>query len=268
VKDNLITKIKKWSIRFLIVALLLIGVLALFIFFPALLYTNKTVIGNYAIYHTKPLNKTLLLRLDQSDFTIKSSEIYDKELKMDICLKDGSTYPGLIENVLGRDMLQTFYNKIVFTSDSINLNDNFMMIDGHKWNMVEILAHAQVHCFEFKKLGLWNSNPISKHPRWKWEGYPEYIARQYSQISNLNDCNTMLEAAEQGKRPAWLTLPDSTEILTSYLKYKIFVQYCMEVKKMSFIHFLDDTTSEETLRQEILDWSKNSHREKNVSVVH
>jgi len=49
-------------------------------------------------------------------------------------------------------------------------------------------------------------------------------------------------------------LPDSTEILTVYYKYRLLIQYCMEIKKLSFIQLLKDTTCEGTVRQQMMNW--------------
>jgi hypothetical protein len=154
---------------------------------PMLLYASKTVAGNYSLYHNKPLNQNFQQLLGQSNILIKSSELYDPKLKIDVCLKDGSNYPKLIKAVMGKDFLSSFYNKIIFEGDIINNNDNYIQLDEHKWNLTQMLAHAQVHCLEFNKYGLWQSNPIAKHPTWKWEGYPEYVARQNADQANLQN---------------------------------------------------------------------------------
>jgi hypothetical protein len=173
---------------------------------------------------------------------------------MDICLKDGSKYPSFVEKVLGRDLISTFYNKIVFTGDEVDFEKNYVAINGHKWNLTQMLAHVQVHCLEFRKYGLWKSNPLGGHPEWKWEGYPEYIARKNTQHGNLQNGIKTLLLAEEDNYSGWMTLPDSTEVLIHYFKYRLLVQYCLEVKKMSFVQLLQDTTGEETLRQEMMNW--------------
>jgi len=234
--------------------LFLFGLLILFMLNPILLYANKTVVGNYSIYHNKPIDKNFQCILEQSNSIIKSSELYDPELRMDICLKDDSKYPGLIEKVLGRDMLASFYNKMVFTCDEVNFDSNYIKLDGHKWNLTEMLAHAQVHCLEFNKYRLWKSNPIANYPGWKWEGYPEYIARQNSEIKNLQDGIKRLIQTEQVNNTGWMTLPDSTEIITTYFKYRLLVQYCLEIKRMAFVQLLKDRTPEESVRQQMLNW--------------
>src|SRR5882757_4749090 len=100
---------KKWTFRLIVTGVFLFGLLVTFMLNPILLYANKTAIGNYSIYHNKPLDKNFQHRLEQSNSIIRSSELYDPELKMDICLKDGSKYPGLIEMVMGKDLLSSFY---------------------------------------------------------------------------------------------------------------------------------------------------------------
>jgi len=116
---------KKWTFRLIVTGVFLFGLLVTFMLNPILLYANKTAIGNYSIYHNKPLDKNFQHRLEQSNSIIRSSELYDPELKMDICLKDGSKYPGLIEMVMGKDLLSSFYNKIIFTGDVVNYDCNY-----------------------------------------------------------------------------------------------------------------------------------------------
>src|SRR5450432_1797229 len=102
----------KWIFRLTVTGLFLFGLLVLFMLSPVLLYANKTVVGNYSIYHNKPLDKDFRQRLEESNALIKSSELYDPKLNIDVCLKDGSPYPELIRAVLGKDFLSSFYNKI------------------------------------------------------------------------------------------------------------------------------------------------------------
>lgn len=246
--------LKNWTFRLLFTGLFLFGLLVVFMLNPIQLYANKSMSGNYTIYHNQPIDKHFLPRLERSVSIVKGSELYDPDIKIDICLSDGSKYPGLIEKVLGRDALATFYNKIVFTGDEVNFEENYILFYGHKINLEEMLAHVQVHCLEFKKYGLWKSNPIAGYPEWKWEGYPEYIARQHAHFGDLRtDINALLKA-EQDSDTGWMTLPDSTETLAHYFRYRLLIQYCLEIKKMTFVSLLQDTTSEETVRLQMMDW--------------
>ncbi len=235
---------KKWMFRLIVTGLFLFGLLITFMLSPILLYANKTTIGNYSIYHNKPLDKNFQQQLEQSNVIIKSSELYDSKLKMDVCLKDGSDYPVLIRAVMGKDFLSSFYNKIIITADSVNYNDNYIQLDRHKLNLAQMLAHAQVHCLEFNKYGLWQSNPIAKYPVWKWEGYPEYIARQnFDQAIFQNNIHKLLQIENTTNNP-WMMFADSTESLTAFVEYRLLIQYCIKIKKMTFIELMKDTTQE------------------------
>lgn len=259
-------QVKRWAFRLVFTSLLLLGLLVTFMLSPVLLYANKTVIGNYSIYHNKPLRPMLVFRLAQSASLIKSSELYDSNLKMDVCLKDGSAYPGLVEKVMGRDLLSSFYNKLVFTGDEVNFDNDYILFCEHKWNLTQMLAHAQVHCLAFHAYGPWKSNPIGKHPEWKWEGYPEYIARQSAQLGNLQKGIKTLLGIQRDNNAGWMTLPDSTETLVHYFKYRLLIQYCLEIKKMTFVSLLQDTTREETVRLHMMGWydKQSDERRKNI----
>jgi hypothetical protein len=105
---------------------------------------------------------------------------------------------------------------------------------------------------EFNKYGFWQSNPLGKHPEWKWEGYPEYIARQGSGFEDLKKRITLMLKEEKRRNTGWMLLPDGTEILTTYFGYMILIQYCLEIKKFSFVRLLENNTSQETLSAEML----------------
>ncbi|HEY1870378.1 MAG TPA: hypothetical protein VGG71_04930 [Chitinophagaceae bacterium] len=245
---------KKWLFRLTVTGLFLFGLLVTFMLNPILLYANKTIVGNYAIYHNKQLDKKFEQRLKQSNILIKSSELYDSKLQIDVCLKDGSNYPKLIKAIMGKDFLSSFYNKIIFVADTVNYNDNYIQLDEHKWNLTQMLAHSQVHCLEFNKYGLWRSNPIGKHPTWKWEGYPEYVSRQNSDQINLQNNIQKLLQIESTANNGWMKFADSTETLIAFDEYRLLIQYCIEIKKMTFVELMKDTTEEKTVKQQMINW--------------
>jgi len=247
-------QLKKLMFRLMVTGLFLFGLLITFMLSPILLYANKTTIGNYSIYHNKSLDKNFQQRLGQSNIIIKSSELYDPNLKIDVCLRDRSNYPKLIKFVMGKDFLSSFYNKIIFTGDTVNYSDNYIQLDGHRWNLAQMLAHAQVHCMEFNQYGLWQSNPIAKHPVWKWEGYPEYVARQNSDQVNLQTNIEKLLQIERTNNNGWMKFADSTETLIAFEEYRLLIQYCIEIKKLTFIELMKDTTREENVRQQMINW--------------
>jgi len=246
--------------RLMVAGFFIFGLLVSFVLTPRLLYANKTTIRNYSIYYSRQLNKTFLQELEQSNILIRSSELYDPNLKIDVCLKDGSSYPDLIKFVLGKDLISSFYNKIILTGDTVNYDDNYIQLEGHKWNLIQMLAHAQVHCLEFNRYGLWHSNPIANHPDWKWEGYPEYIAKQNTDQQNLQNNIEKLLQTEGRTNNGWIKFVDGKETLISFDEYRLLTQYCIEIKGMNFVELMKDTTDESAIRQQMINWYNKKQR--------
>lgn len=244
-------QIKKWTLRLTATGLVIGGLLLGIILNPILTYANKTTHNTFTIFHSKTLDPTLKATLDQATKLIKSSEFYNSNLQLDICLNDGSTYPKLMQALRGQAFAWGFYNKVVLQGTA-NFNNNYVELRGYKWNATQLLAHEMTHCLQFDKLGLWKSKPVANIPNWKWEGYAEYIARQNSDQKDLSKNINRLAKADKNN---WaIEFDDSTIAPREYYDYWTLVQYCLDIKKMSYKQILADTTTEQTVRQEMMSW--------------
>jgi hypothetical protein len=244
-------KIKKWTLRLTATALLIAGLLLIIILNPILTYANKTTHNNYRVFHNKTLDPTLLTKLDQATELLKVSEFYNSNLQLDICLNDGSKYPKLIRVLRGQAFAWGFYNKVVLQGTA-NFKDDYVELNGYRWNLTQLLAHEMTHCLQFDKLGFWKSKPIGNIPNWKWEGYAEYVSRQNNDQKELSKNIARFIAAEKN---SWaITFSDSTIAPREYYDYWTLVQYCMDIKKMNYKQILADTTSEQTVRKEMMSW--------------
>ncbi|MEI2708915.1 MAG: hypothetical protein V9E96_07855 [Chitinophagaceae bacterium] len=118
--------------------------------------------------------------------------------------------------------------------------------------MTQLLAHEMTHCLQFDKLGFWKSKPIANIANWKWEGYAEYVSRQNTDQKDLSKNIARLIATDKSN---WeINFGDSTIAPREYYDYWTLVQYCMDIKKMTYKQILADTTSEQTVRQEMMSW--------------
>ena len=244
--------IKKWALRFGLIGLFLFILLVTFIFYPSLLYTHKTIVGNCNIYHNAPIDSIVIKSLETASEISKSSELYDSDLKYDICLNDGSLYPLLIQKFIDDPFGATFYNKIIFWG-AFSFKDNYGLQEGHKWNLTKCIAHDMVHCLQYNKLGFWKSNPIAGYPSWKWEGYAEYISRKTTTTSSL-DSNIYHLIQSEKKDTTWIEFSDGTGSSIKFYKRRLLVQFCCEIKRMSFELLLKDTTTEEIETKEMMHW--------------
>lgn len=244
-------QVKKWTLRLTATALLIAGLLLIIILSPILTYANKTTHNNYSVFHNKALDTTLLTKLDQATELLKGSELYNSNLQLDICLNDGSIYPKLIRALRGQAFAWGFYNKVVMQGTT-NFNGNYVELNGYRWNLTQLLAHEITHCLQFDKFGFWKSKPIANIPNWKWEGYAEYVSRQNSDQKDLSKNITRLITTDKNN---WeINFSDSTIAPREYYEYWTLIQYCIDIKKMNYKQILADTSSEQTVRQEMMKW--------------
>lgn len=244
-------KIKKWTLRLTATALLIGGLLLIIVLNPILTYANKTTHYNYTIFHNNTLDSTLLTKLDQATELLKASEFYNSKLHLDICLNDGSKYPKLIQALRGRAFAWGFYDKVVMQGKA-NFQDNYVELNGYKWNLTQLVAHEMTHCLQFDKLGFWKSKPIANIPNWKWEGYAEYVSRQNIDQKDLSKNIERLIATNE---KYWeIKFADSTIAPREYYDNWTLIQYCMDIKKMTYEQIIADTTSEQAVRQEMMRW--------------
>lgn len=249
-------RVKKWSLRISVFLLIVIGTFVGVVLNPGLLYANQSQFGHFTIYHSSPLPAELPLLLEEVDEIVQESELYDSEWTVDICLNDGSYYPGLIRLVHSRGFAYGFYNKIVLTSE-IDCARNQAVLNGYRWNLVQLLAHEMVHTLEFHKYGFWGSNPIAGHPNWKWEGYPEYISRQAADQTDLKSNFRRWQMDQSEADGDWgVEFEDGTMAPPEYYMDWMLVHYCMEVKGMSFEALLSDPTSRAEIQAEFEAWAQ------------
>jgi len=224
---------------------------------PTLLYANRTVFENFTVYHNKPLDKDLKTRLDNARDIIKENQLFDSGLKFDICLNDGSLYPSLLEIFMGQAFALGFTSNKVAICGNANFQENYVERNGYKWNLTQLLAHEETHCLVYNKIGFWKSNPIANNPKWKWEGYPEYVSRRdQDQLNLVKNIKQLDEALKLNKTQWGISFADSTVTSREYFNYRLLTQYCLDIKKMTFEEFLNDTTSEQTIKTQMRKWYK------------
>lgn len=243
--------IKKWILRLTATVVIAFGLLLIIVLNPVLTYANKTRHKTHTIFHNRALDKSFLIEVDHAIELLAESEFYNPELHLDIMLSDGSIYPELISAIRGQAFAWGFYNKVVLQGTA-DYEKNYVELNSYKWNLTQLLAHEMTHCLQFDKLGFWKSNPIANIPVWKWEGYAEYISRQNKDQKDL--AQNIEQLIEADKSHWGILFEDSTVTSREYYTYWILVQYCMDIRKMSYQKVLSDTTSEPMIRQEMMHW--------------
>ena len=229
------------------------GLLIVIILNPILTYANETGYGNFAVFHNLALEKETFLRVKEVTRLLKTSEFYNRNLKLDICLNDGSLYPKLIQKIRGRAFAFGFYKEIVLQGNA-HFSQNYVELNGYRWNLTQLLVHEAIHCLQFDKLGVWKTNPVAHIPEWKFEGYPEYVARQDADQTDLAKNIDRLIEIEKHESNNWISFEDGTGTVIPYYKSWLLIQYCMQIKQMTYQQILADTTAEDIIRKEMMNW--------------
>lgn len=252
---------KKWIIRLASFSLLSLFTVILAVLNPGMLYAKSTEIGNYTVYYNSELADEFEKRLATANELLKESELYDADIKIKICLNDGAYYPALIERLIGPAFAWGYYNIATFRS-TIDAAGNIAELNGYQWNLDQLLTHEIIHCLQYNELGLLESNPFANHPEWKWEGYPEYIARRNEDQISLFE-NIQHLKIEQEKAPeAWgIYFEDETVSARPLYESWLLVQYCMDIKGMTYLELLDKKTPEPAVRKEMNAWYESQLRD-------
>lgn len=109
---------KKWVLSVLTAGGLLLLSLVALVLHPGVLYAHQTTTRQLTIYHNQPLDPAMLRRLEQARELVQLSEVFDKTLRLEVCLNDGSWYPRLVQAVWSPAFAWGFYNKIVLNVEA------------------------------------------------------------------------------------------------------------------------------------------------------
>ena len=243
--------IKKWVTRLSATVFLIIILLITIILNPSLLYANKTTYLNFTIFHGGKIESPLHVYLDEVSIILKQSELYDSSFSFELCLNDGSRYPAIIKRMQGEAFGWGFYNKVVLSGKTDYAN-NSVLLNGRKWNFTQLVAHEATHCLQFQRYGFWKSKPLANIPNWKWEGYPEYVARQSNNKKSLDQNISWLLEIEKTNKDGWVDFEDGTGCSLQYFKDLLVVRFCVEVKQMNYDSLLRDKNSREYFWKEMM----------------
>ena len=248
--------IMKWSLRLSATVILIGGLLLAIVLNPSLLYAERTIVGNHTVYHNSEVGHDFFNQLENVTNSLKKSELYDPTFKLDICLNDGSFYPTLLEKIRGQAFAWGFYNKVVLQGTAL-YHDNLVELNGFYWNLEQLITHEAIHCYQYNKLGFLGSNPVAGYPNWKWEGYPEFVARQREDQQDLvTNIDRLLGAIVEDKDRWDIEFTDGSISPINYYSDWLLVTYCINVKQLSFKQLLNDPAERAMVEEEMMAWKE------------
>ena len=262
-KNTFKKSIAIWAIRLVVTGLFSMVLLIGIVLNPSFLYANKTVFANHVVFHNAPIDKNFSVHFNKAIESLKTSPLYNKNIRLEVCLNDGSYYPTLIEKIRGRAFGWGFLDKIVL-SGAANYATNSVEVNDYKWNLSQLITHEATHCLQMQYFGFWNAAPIKNHPHWKWEGYPEYIARnKANQVDLFKNITRKIKAAQTDKNGWTFTFEDGMISPRDYYQAWLLIQYCVDLKQMKYVDLLANKSITQSLvEKEMMEWYNQVKRSK------
>lgn len=232
--------------------------------YPNLSYANKTKIGQVTIFHNQELDERTEVVLKNVIELLKSSELYDKNLHIQLCLNDNKLYP-IFHPTFGQPLAYSILNKTIIKNGKIKFNENVDEVQWagtnelRKYNLTMLLAHEFTHNLQRNANYFYVLRTSLGKINWKLEGYADYIARGFKNDGRLKDKIEKYLKEENSEHNGLPAIKDEfgSYLTQGYYKYALIVQYLMDIKKMNFNQICELDTNIDEIYSEMLKWRNN-----------
>jgi len=231
---------------------------------PNLSYANQTQFDIVTIFHNQELEESTEVIINDVIEILKRSELYDKNLNIQLCLNDDKIYPNLYP-IFGTPLAYSMFNKTIVKNGEFNFNENIIEVQWkintelQKHNLTKVLAHEFTHNLQ--------SNANSSYKirttfpgkiNWKLEGHADYIAKEFKNDGELKSKieKYLIDSKKGELRLLIIDNKDGTKQIHSYFKYALVFQYLVEEKKMKFDEICKLETDLDELFSQMIEWSE------------
>ena len=229
---------------------------------PQWSYAKETQYDFVTIYHNQVLTAETETVVSNAIEIIQQASIFTNDLSIDLCLNDGSAYPGM--SPLGGGLAYAMLNKTIINDCTIDFATNIAETqwtinnyERRRFNLTWLLAHEFTHNLQYQTNSSYVITSTLGKLNWKLEGHAEYTAREFKNDGKLKKKLALFLAEEdkEGDGLPVLDLEDGTKQILSYLKYALVIQYLMEEEGLDYIQICADERNLDQVFGELLKWS-------------
>jgi|SRR6056297_2163407 len=235
--------------------------IVLFIY-PNLSYTNQTQFDKVTIFHNQELDEKTEVIIKDVIEILKTSELYDENLNMQLCLNDDGIYPNLYP-IFSTPIAHAIFKKTIVKTGNFKFNENIIEVQWkpnselRKYNLTWLLAHEFTHNLQYNA----NVNSILKNMfsnNWKLEGHADYIARAFKNDGKLKEKIVKYLIVADRESNGFPPIKDEagTYLTYSNYKYALVVQYLVEEKEMNVSEICKLETGFDELFSQMIEWSE------------
>jgi hypothetical protein len=249
--------VKKILATIALISLVLITGLVSIIFSPQVLFAHSVEYKKFTVYYSESFDEpNFNIRLDDAYELIQQSELHDSNYHFEVFLAHNHIF-NEIENLQGKGPIARATAGYFTIKVPIDPARNIALRPGSSADLTYLLAHEMIHNLQANKYGMINFSPIKQPPKWKLEGYPEYIAKRntlkHPEYNFIHEIERYLKLQSEAS-DIYLEVKENVFLPFYYYKGRLMVEYLMDVKGLTYDQILQDTRSEDEIFNELLEW--------------
>jgi len=254
-------RLKKLLATSVLMLLITVSGLATVLLFPNPLFAHEMQYKQVTVYANDEIDEAIIPLLEQALQRLEKSELYDEQYQLDLFLAYGTWYNDFHGFMLGGRTSATSTGNNVVMQVRVDVKGNSFFptyYQSCQGSLVYLLTHEMVHNMQYHKYGIAKFNPLTPPSMWKLEGYPEYVARQprlaEADYDLVREIDHYLEQAKRNT-DGWMTSEEGgCKAPLYYYKGRLMTEYLMDIKGWSYDRILKDTTTEDSIFEEMCQW--------------
>jgi hypothetical protein len=254
-------KFLRYSLRAILVFLIMMGLLIVFMLNPEVVYAKKHAYKQFTVYSKHDCPSGYDRVLENALALVKESELYNPTMKADIFLNDGNgaAVKFVLRKAFGEAMAWGYHNNVILNGTT-DASLTWLQMNGYNRHLARTIAHELIHCYEAKKLGWLKARPFGNIAMWKWEGYAEYVSYRSSIKNEKQVLMDAIRKYEEGKdkesfAAAMVDIDEGTSIAgKDYFRFWIMVKYLVDIKQVGFNELIKASIEEKSTYSEMIDW--------------
>ena len=187
--------------------------------FPQALFAYSAEHGKFRVHSREPLTPEIEKVLESADARLRTSPIYDDDVRREIYLTNGYGMYALLSHKAYKSFANSvpfinnvFINKTDVAADRVYVNRS----ENNSRSLSGVIAHETVHLFIRQRYGTVSASLM---PTWKNEGYCEYVAG--------DSTITLDEGIRRWKEN------ESDDAAYRYMKYRLMVKHLLDDEKIT-----------------------------------
>ncbi|RKX35328.1 MAG: hypothetical protein DRP71_03920 [Verrucomicrobia bacterium] len=223
---------------------------------PGPLFEYKVTIAQIDVLSDHPIGSEVTDVIAKVSIILRESELYDPEFEMRVLLTRDHVYNRLSRN----RTLAYAVGPNAALSGEIDGARNILYRETSpvRMNLVSTLSHELIHCLQWNHHGVIAFNKAL--PRWKREGYAEYVAlgdaKHRESYSIAESLDRLLAPDSMQPVKGWITTEDGFDRPILYCRFRLMTEYLLDVEGLSYERFVDEATERDDVYNRMITWHK------------